>query len=101
MGLLGHGAATRPGAVARRNGRALLFISHDPDFVARHASRVLHLRGGEIVANGPADEVLRHPDLQGQDLMAARTLPALCRALNLPVCAHLDAFEQQWRERFR
>lgn len=85
---------------ARHDGRALLFISHDLDFVARHASRVLHLSGGEIVANGTADEVLRHPDLQEQELMAAPTLPALCRALDLPVCAHLDAFEQQWRERF-
>jgi energy-coupling factor transport system ATP-binding protein len=84
---------------ARYDGRALLFISHDLDFVARHASRVLHLSGGEIVANGTADEVLRHPDLQDQELMAAPTLPALCRVLNLPVCTHLDAFEQQWRDR--
>lgn len=83
---------------ARRDGRAILFISHDLDFVARHASRVLHLSGGAIVANGPADEVLRHPDLQETAAMAAPTLPALCRALNLPVCTQLDAFEQLWRE---
>ena len=87
-------------SAAQRDGRAMLFISHDLDFVARHACRVLHLSGGDIVANGPADEVLRHPDLQDQELMAAPTLPALCQALELPVCTHLDAFEQQWRERF-
>jgi len=87
-------------SAARREGRALLFISHDLDFVARHASRVLHLSGGGIVANGPADEVLRHPDLQESTAMAAPTLPALCRALDLPVCTDLDAFDQQWRERF-
>jgi len=84
---------------ARHEGRALLFISHDLDFVARHASRVLHLSGGGIVANGPADEVLRHPDLQESTAMAAPTLPALCRALDLPVCTDLDAFEHLWRER--
>lgn len=88
-------------SAAQREGRAVLFISHDLDFVARHACRVLHLSGGAIVANGPADEVLRHPDLQDQAAMAAPTLPALCRALDLPACAHLDAFEQRWRERFR
>ena len=86
---------------ARREGRALLFISHDLDFVARHASRVLHLRGRAIVANGPADEVLRHSDLQETAAMAAPTLPALCRALDLPVCTQLEAFEQHWRERLR
>ena len=86
---------------ARREGRALLFISHDLDFVARHASRVLHLSGGVIVANGPADQALRHPDLQETAAMAAPTLPALCRALGLPVCADLEAFEQHWRQRLR
>ena len=84
---------------ARFEGRALLFISHDLDFVARHATRVLHLSGGAIVANGPADEVLRHPDLQETAAMTAPTLPALCRALGLPVCVDLDVFEQHWRER--
>ena len=88
-------------SAARRDGRAILFISHDLDFVARHASRVLHLSGGSIVANGAADEVLRHPDLQETAAMAAPTLPALCRALDLPVCSQLDAFEQRWRERLR
>lgn len=86
---------------ARREGRALLFISHDLDFVARHASRVLHLSGGTIVGNGPADAVLHHADLQETTAMAAPTLPALCRALDLPVCTDLDVFAQHWRERFR
>ena len=85
-------------AMARQEGRALLFISHDLDFVARHASRVLHLSDGEIAASGTADEVLRHPDLQDQERMAAPTLPALCRALDMPVCTGLDEFEQRWRE---
>ena len=88
-------------SAAQREGQALLFISHDLDFVARHASRVLHLSGGAIVANGSANEVLRHADLQEVAAMSAPTLPALCRALDLPVCAHLDAFEQMWRERLR
>jgi len=84
---------------ARDEGRAILFISHDLDFVARHASRVLHLSSGSIIANGPAVEVLNHPDLQGARSMAAPTLPALCRALELPVSANLNKFERQWRKR--
>lgn len=84
---------------ARQEGRAILFISHDLDFVARHATRILHLRGGSIVANGPAVEVLNHPDLQGTTAMAAPTLPALCRALDLRVTSKLDEFVSQWRKR--
>lgn len=85
--------------VARREGRAILFISHDLDFVARHATRVLHLSGGFIVANGPANEVLNHSDLQETTAMAAPTLPALCQVLDLPVSTKLDAFERHWLRR--
>ena len=84
---------------ARDEGRTILFISHDLDFVARHATRVLHLSAGSIVANGPAVEVLNHPDLQDTSAMAAPTLPALCRALELPVSTKLDEFECQWKGR--
>lgn len=84
--------------MARQEGRALLLISHDLDFVARHASRALRLSNGEIAASGTPDEVLRHPDLQDQELMAAPTPPALWRVLELPVCTQLDVFEQQWRQ---
>ena len=84
---------------ARDEGRAILFISHDFDFVARHATRVLHLSAGTIVANGPAVEVLKHSDLQDKTSMAAPTLPALCWALDLPASTNLDKFERQWRKR--
>ena len=84
---------------ARDEGRSILFISHDLDFVARHATRVLHLSAGSIVANGPAVEVLHHPDLQDKTSIAAPTLPALCWALDLPASTDLDEFERQWRKR--
>lgn len=84
---------------ARHQGRSILFISHDLDFVARHATRVLHLSSGSIIANGPAITVLNHPDLQDTSAMAAPTLPALCRALDLPASTNLNKFELQWRKR--
>ena len=86
-------------SAARHDDRAILFISHDLDFVARHATRVLHLSAGSIVADGPAVEVLNHPDLQDATAMAAPTLPALCRALDLPLCTQLDDFAREWQER--
>ena len=82
---------------AQRQGRSILFISHDLDFVARRANRVLHLSHGSISAIGTATEVLRHPELQEASTMAAPTLPALCQALHLPVCTDLEGFQRHWR----
>jgi hypothetical protein len=59
------------------------------------------LRFSALRRQRPCGRVLRHPDLQDTAAMVATTLRALCRALNLPVCAHLDAFEHLWRERLR
>ena len=80
-------------------GTSMLFISHDLDLVARHATRVLHLGGGGILADGPVESVLRHPSLQEVTAMAAPTLPALCRALNMSETTSLEAFQQQWKTR--
>ncbi|MGY4644325.1 dipeptide ABC transporter ATP-binding protein [Cellulomonas sp. URHB0016] len=46
---------------AKRRGRALILISHDLSVVARIADEVAVMRGGEVVEQGPVDEVLHHP----------------------------------------
>lgn len=45
-------------AFLRRPGKTLLFVSHDADLVGRLCRRALWMRGGELVQDGPADEVL-------------------------------------------
>jgi len=40
---------------------ALLFVTHDIGVIVRVATRLIVMRGGEIVEEGPADEVIRHP----------------------------------------
>jgi peptide/nickel transport system ATP-binding protein len=42
-------------------GTAFLIISHDPDALAAIASRVIVMYAGEIVEDGPADEVFSDP----------------------------------------
>ena len=55
---------TRKGELARTlqcwvaDGRCVLVVTHDVEFAARCASRVLVLGDGGILADGPADEVL-------------------------------------------
>jgi peptide/nickel transport system ATP-binding protein len=45
----------------RRQGTALLLISHDLTVVARLADRVAVMYGGRIVETGPTERVLEHP----------------------------------------
>jgi peptide/nickel transport system ATP-binding protein len=45
----------------RQKGTAVLFITHDFGVVAEIADRVAVLQSGELVEQGTADEVLKHP----------------------------------------
>lgn len=47
--------------LAREDGSALIFISHDLAVVAEVADRVAVMQAGRIVEAGPAGEVLEHP----------------------------------------
>ena len=52
--------ADRIGAIVdayRRAGRTVIAVSHDMEFVATHFERVVVMRQGEIVADGPPGEV--------------------------------------------
>ncbi|WP_246479242.1 ABC transporter ATP-binding protein [Kaustia mangrovi] len=58
--------------IQRRHGMGVLFITHDFGVVAEIADRVVVMRDGRIVEQGPASEVLNAPkDPYTQMLMAA------------------------------
>ena len=60
-------------ALQRRNGMAMLFITHDLSIVRRIADRVCVMRQGEIVETGPVDAIFTDPrhDYTRQLLAAA------------------------------
>lgn len=47
--------------INRREGTAILFISHDLGVVKALCSRVVVMKQGKIVESGPVDEVFHHP----------------------------------------
>ena len=47
--------------INRKEGAAILFISHDLGVVRALCSRVVVMKSGKIVESGPVDEVFRHP----------------------------------------
>lgn len=69
-------------ALQQAAGTAILAISHDFDFIARHFPRVVHLEAGKIIADGSAQNVLYHPQLQSPGVLPAPTLHSLRRALS-------------------
>lgn len=55
---LDRGAKEDLAALLRGLGCAVLVATHDPEFVAAFASRVVLLAEGDVIADGPVDEVL-------------------------------------------
>ena len=47
--------------INRKEGTAILFISHDLGVVKALCSRVLVMKQGKIVESGPVDDVFYHP----------------------------------------
>jgi peptide/nickel transport system ATP-binding protein len=48
-------------AESKARGRSIILISHDLSVVARLADEVIVMRGGEVLEQGPAAQVLRQP----------------------------------------
>ena len=64
----------RVGAIVRAfqgAGRSVVTITHDMEFAATHFGRIVVMRAGEIVADGPPDEVFAPGD---RDLLASTGL---------------------------
>ncbi len=62
---------------------ALVFATHDLDLALRHATRIVHLAAGRIVADGPPQEVLG--DLPPGDALVLPPLARFCLDRGLPV----------------
>ncbi len=78
----------------RAAGTAVLTISHDLDFIARHFNRVIQLDSGKLIADASAAEVLNNPRLQPPSKLPAPTLFSLSKALELS----LESDPQRWAE---
>jgi peptide/nickel transport system ATP-binding protein len=69
----------RLGAIVRATGTALLLITHDLGVASDRADRVVVLRGGRLVEQGPAAAVLRSP-VEDYTRELVRAAPRIDRA---------------------
>ncbi len=67
---------------------AVLFITHDVDLAVIYATRILLVYDGQIIADGPPNEVLGDE----QRLRACRVLPTSLLRINLKVFPHTGKF---------
>jgi energy-coupling factor transport system ATP-binding protein len=95
-----HGVAVLERCVSalRAAGRTLLVISHDLDLASQWCDRVLVLEAGQLVADGPTDEVLSEAWLPKRAGAQAPQLVRVSQALGLPGTTRaetlLDRIEQ-------
>lgn len=83
----------------KAEGRTILTISHDLDFVADHFPRLVVMAGGRILADGPLDQVLAQTDLLRQAQVDPPQLVRLAAALELPgVPTSIEAFVRAVKE---
>lgn len=68
----------------KAEGRTLVAISHDLDFVADHFPRLVVMADGGILADGPAAQVLAQTDLLHRAQVDPPQLARLAAALGLP-----------------
>jgi len=60
----------------KRYGLSYLFISHDLAVVKKISDRVVVMKGGKIVEQGPADSIIDHPEEEyTRRLIAAGPVP--------------------------
>lgn len=66
-----------------RKGRTILLISHDLDFCAEHASRVVVMAEGHILADGEAKDVLAQTELLARAAVYPPQLVRLAQSLKM------------------
>ena len=89
-------------ALQQETGMAILLVSHDWDVVSELCSRALVMYAGEIVEEGPVDELLAapaHPYTQG--LLASRPSSRTDRRLPLPAIRGSVPQPGQWPQACR
>jgi len=83
---LGHGMKEKLAAILRSltaSGRAVVVVTHDVEFAAAHADRVIILAGGRVVADGSPREVLNNENVLDVASLNMPQAAAIGRSLGL------------------
>jgi energy-coupling factor transport system ATP-binding protein len=85
-----------------KQGRTLVLITHDVEFCAENAERVVVMADGHILASGPAGEILVQSQVLKQAAVNAPQLVRLAQSLGMPAALNVKDFVEsnsQWRRK--
>jgi ABC-type multidrug transport system ATPase subunit len=83
------------GAIVERlhaEGRTVITISHDPDFCADHCRRLIVMKDGQILIDGPPEVVFAQGELLAQSSVSLPQISRLAELLGLPVVWEPEPF---------
>jgi energy-coupling factor transport system ATP-binding protein len=78
----------------RAEGRTIITISHDPDFCAEHSDRLLVLKDGQVLVDGPPEFVFARGELLAESAVALPQITRLAERMSLPVTWELEPLLQ-------
>lgn len=78
----------------RADGRTIITISHDPDFCAEHCQRLIVLKDGQVLIDGPPASVFAQGDLLAQSAVALPQITRLAESLSLPTVWRIEPLLQ-------
>lgn len=80
-----------------REGRTQIIITHDLDFCANIAQRIIVMGGGIILADGPAEEVLTENAILNEAAVDAPQIVRLAQSLGMPNAPlHIPDFVEEY-----
>jgi energy-coupling factor transport system ATP-binding protein len=82
-------------------GRLVLVVTHDMDFVAEACPTTVVLSHGSVRHSGPTSEVFADQGLLEEAGLEPPHVTRLARALGLPPCVTEEGFLAEWRSRLR
>ncbi len=99
---LDAGGQVRIGAIVedlRRRRKTIIAVSHDIDFCAEHFERVLVMSSGQVLADGPTEQVLSQPAMLAQASVEPPQIVQLSQGIGLRAAPRsVDAFLSAYGE---
>jgi energy-coupling factor transport system ATP-binding protein len=74
-----------------REGKTVIVVTHDVEFAAEYARRIIAMAKGEIIADGPPSKVLTNPQILDKCALLAPQITQLAQKIS----EHVNGFPKE------
>ncbi|MFS0824645.1 ABC transporter ATP-binding protein [Bacillus sp. 1P02SD] len=75
----------------------VIIATHDMQLVAEWANRILVMHSGQLIYDGPTEEVLSHEDILNRAGLIVPQIVTLSKQLQFPIHLTVDSFVECWK----